>query len=405
MVLKVTEKPSNRTDSGEKLDLLLKKVAVLEDVILMGPKVYTKEHTEKMPSVLLQGKVTISKPEVLAGEIFSVEIKIANFGRAPATLHGIEEIIPCCGMELMTPPERRHSEGSYLDLSGKVLEPSMIEKLAFTVRALEKGTYAISPRVVYMLGVGVQKILGLKPTTIEIKEIVLPDRVNTGYRELDNLLFGGIPRGYAVALTSISCDETKLLINRFLEKGAREGEITFIITVETRRRQKLAKEFPNVNLFICNPQAETTVEALPNVVKIRGVENLTDVNIPLFSALRKLGASNGKPRRICIEILSDILLQHRAVQTRRWLIGLTAELKSRGFTTLAMINPLMHPAEAVQAVLDLFDGEIEVYEKQNQRFLRIKKMYEQDYVENELPLRKNKLSTTGVARKLRYQNF
>ena len=82
--------------------------------------------------------------------------------------------------------------------------------------------------------------------------------------------------------------------------------------------------------------------------------------------------------RICIEILSDTLLQHRAVQTRKWLIGLTAELKSRGFTTLAIINPHMHPAEEVQAVLDLFDGEIEVYEDQNQKFLRIKKMYEQD---------------------------
>jgi KaiC/GvpD/RAD55 family RecA-like ATPase len=256
-----------------------------------------------------------------------------------------------------------------------------------------------------MVGVGVQKILSLKPATIEVKEVVLPGRVKTGYREFDNLLFGGIPEKYAVALTSISCDETKLLINRFLEKGAREGEITFLITVGTRRWEKLAEEFPNFNLFICNPQAETTVAALPNVVKIRGVENLTDVNIPLFSALRKLGASSGEPRRICIEILSDILLQHRAVQTRRWLIGLAAELKSRGFTILAIMNPHMHPAEEVQAVLDLFDGEIEVYEKENQKFLRIKKMYEQDYIENELPLRKNKLSTTGVARNLKHQNY
>jgi len=401
----VTKNPHNRTNSSEKLDLLLKKVAVLEDMILMGPKVYMKKDTEKMPTVLLQGKVTIPKPEVLAGEIFSLEIEIANFGRTPATLHGIEEIIPCCGMELMTTPEERHPEGSYLDLNGKVLEPSMIEKLRFTVRALEKGTYAIAPRVVYMVGVGVQKILNLKPVTIEVKEVILPGRVNTGYRELDNLLFGGIPEKYAVALTSISCDETKLLISRFLEKGAREGEITFLITVETRRWEKLAEGFPNFNLFICNPQAETTVAALPNVVKIRGVENLTDVNIPLFSAFRKLGASNDKPRRICIEILSDILLQHRAVQTRRWLIGLAAELKSRGFTTLAVMNPQMHPAAEVQAVLDLFDGEMEVYEKENQRFLRIKRMYEQDYIESELPLRKKKLSTTGIARRLRYQNY
>ena len=175
--------------------------------------------------------------------------------------------------------------------------------------------------------------------------------------------------------------------------------------MEPSRWEKLAEEYSKLTLFICNPQAETTKEALPNIVKMRGVENLTDVNIPLVSALRKISASNGKPRRICIEILSDILLQHRAVQTRRWLIGLTAELKSRGFTTLAVMNPHMHPAEEVQAVLDLFDGEMEVYEKKGLKFLRIKKMYEQDYIRNELPLRRNTLSTTGIARRLRYHNY
>jgi KaiC/GvpD/RAD55 family RecA-like ATPase len=385
--------------------LLLEKVAVLEDMILMGNKVYMKKHMEKMPSVLLQGKVTHVKPEVLAGEVFSLEIEIANFGRTPTTLQGIEEILPCCGMELVATPEERHLERSYLDLNRKVVESSMVEKLRFTVRALEKGTYAIAPRVVYMVGVGVQKILDLQPATIEVKEVVLPSRVNTGYKELDNLLLGGIPENYAVVLTSISCDETKLLINRFLEKGVREGAITFLITVETRRWEKLAEEFPNFNLFICNPQAESTLKALPNVVRIRGVANLTDVNIPLVSALRRLDPPNGKPRRICIEILSDVLLQHQAVQTRRWLIGLTAELKSKGFTTLAVLNTQMHPVEEAQAILDLFDGEMEVYEKENRKSLRIKKMYEQDYLEDDLPLRKNKLSTTGIARKLRYHNY
>lgn len=401
----MTTESYNRTDSGEKLDLLLKRIAWLEDMVFMGNKVQIKKPTEKTLDVVLQGKVTISKPEVLAGEIFSLEIEAVNFGRTPIKLHGIEEIIPCCGMELMTASEKRLLEGTYLDLNGKMLEPATTEKLRFTVRALRKGRYAISPRVVYMVGEGVQKILGLNPVTVEVKEVVLPGRVNTGYVELDNLLLGGLPEKYSVALTSISCDETKLLINRFVEKGAREGEITFLITVDTRRWEKLAKEHPNVSLFVCNPQAETTMEARPNVVKIRGVESLTDINIPLFSALRKLGASNGKPRRICIEILSDILLQHRAAQTRRWLTGLITELRSTGFTILALMNPHMHPAEDVQAVLDLFDGEMEVYESVNQKLLRVRRMYEQDYIENELPLRRNKLLTTGVARELRYHRY
>jgi len=334
-----------------------------------------------------------------------LEIEIANLGRVPATLDEIEEIIPCCGLELTNSPIKCDVEGSYFDLNGKVLEPSKIEKLRFTMRAVEKGTYAIAPRIVYIDGAGAQKIMDFKPEIVNVKEVVLPGRVSVGYKDLDNLLFGGIPAKYAVVLTSISCDETMLIINRFLEKGAREGGITLLVTVEASRWERLAEEFSNFHLFVCNPQAETAIKSLPNIVKVRGVEGLTDISIPLFSALRRLEASNDKPRRICIAILSDILLQHHAVQTRRWLVGLTTELKSRGFTTLAIMNPHMHPLEEAQAVIDLFDGEIEVYEKEFKKLLRIKKMYGQNYISDDLPLNKNRLTTIGSSRRLTYRNY
>lgn len=401
----MTQNRYDRTDSSEKLDMLLKKLAMLENMVLMGNKVYAKESTGQTASTLLQAKATIEKTEVAAGETFDLEIEIANFGRAPATLEGIEEILPCCGVELMTSPKMYRLDGSYLDLNGKVLEYSMKEKLKFTIRALEKGTYVFTPRIAYMDANGAQKILDLKPATVNTEEVVLPGRVSTGYRDLDNLLFGGIPEKYAVALTSISCDETRLLVNRFLEKGCKEGGITILVAVEASRWEKLAEEFPSFQLFVCNPQAEVAAKMLPNVVRLGGIENLTDISIPFISALRRIEGSNDKPRRICIDILSDVLLQHQAVQTRRWLVGLTAELKSRGFTTLAVINPYMHPAQEVQAILDVFDGEIVVYEKEDGKFLRIRRMYEQDYIENELPLRKDRLSTTGVTRSLKYQHY
>jgi len=401
----VTQENRNSENSGKKLELLLKKLAVLEDMMLIGNKVYPKGHTQRITPALLQGKITVEKQEVLAGESFVLEIEIANLGRVPATLDEIEEIIPCCGLELTNSPIKCDVEGSYFDLNGKVLEPSKIEKLRFTMRAVEKGTYAIAPRIVYIDGAGAQKIMDFKPEIVNVKEVVLPGRVSVGYKDLDNLLFGGIPAKYAVVLTSISCDETMLIINRFLEKGAREGGITLLVTVEASRWERLAEEFSNFHLFVCNPQAETAIKSLPNIVKVRGVEGLTDISIPLFSALLRLEASNDKPRRICIAILSDILLQHHAVQTRRWLVGLTTELKSRGFTTLAIMNPHMHPLEEAQAVIDLFDGEIEVYEKEFKKLLRIKKMYGQNYISDDLPLNKNRLTTIGSSRRLTYRNY
>ena len=235
-----------------------------------------------------------------------------------------------------------------------------------------------------------------EPVTIRIPEVVLPGRITTGYKDLDNMLFGGIPENYAVILTSPSCDEKDLLIKRFLEAGTKEGQITFYVTTEAGGVGALVEEFQtSFYLFICNPQADKIIKTLPNVSKLKGVENLTDIGIALTSAFRRLDASLKGPRRACIEIVSDVLLQHQAVHTRRWLTGLVPELKSRGFTTLAVMNPHMHSPQEVHAILGVFEGEINIYEKETekglQKFLKIRKMYNQRYLESKLPLKKERL--------------
>ena len=230
-----------------------------------------------------------------------------------------------------------------------------------------------------------------------VAEVALPSLITTGYEDLDDLLHGGIPRNHAVVLTSPSCDERDLLIRRFLEAGAKEGQITFYVITKASGIENLAEEFPsNFYLFVCNPQAGKIVKTLPNVFKLRGVENLTDINIALTSAFHKLDATLKAPRRICIEIISDILLQHRTVQTRKWINALIPELKSKGFTTLAVLDPEIHPQQEVRAIAGIFEGEINIHDKETkeglQRFMKIKKMAKQEYSDSELPLRKEKLA-------------
>jgi tetratricopeptide (TPR) repeat protein len=249
----------------------------------------------------------------------------------------------------------------------------------------------IRSRMIYV-ETGRQMVPGPEP----VAELVLTRYVTTGYTDLDSLLFGGIPRNYAVVLTSPSCDERDLLIKKFLEAGAKEGEATFYVTREASGVRALAEEFQsNFYLFICNPRADTMIENLPNVFKLKGVENLTDIGIALSSAFRKFEASSKESRRACIEIVSDVLLQHHAIQTRRWLTGLLPELKSKGFTTLAVMNPHMHPPEEVQAIVGLFEGEINICKKKTKKglkkFLKIEKMVNKKYSDSELPLRKEKL--------------
>jgi KaiC/GvpD/RAD55 family RecA-like ATPase len=217
--------------------------------------------------------------------------------------------------------------------------------------------------------------------------------VATGYVDLDRLLNGGIPSNCAVVLTSPSCSERDLLIKSFLETGANQGEVAFYVAINPGSARTLAEEYPSSFwLFVCNPQADAIVKDAPNVTKLKGVENLTEVSIALTSAIRKLDPSVRGTKRICLGLVSDVLLQHHAVQTRRWLAGLIPELQSEGFTTLALIEPQVHPSEELHAILGLFEGEISLYEKETEkgmeRFLRIKKMSNQQYLKDEILLTK-----------------
>jgi tetratricopeptide (TPR) repeat protein/KaiC/GvpD/RAD55 family RecA-like ATPase len=247
-----------------------------------------------------------------------------------------------------------------------------------------------------MLGLetGRQRVSEPKPTA-EVSEGA-PSHVATGSADLDNLLLGGIPQNYAVILTSPSHDERDLLIGNFLRTGVKKGEVTFYVTVSPSDVKSLAESFqPCFYFFVCNPQADAIIKSLPNVLKLKGVENLTEISIALTSAIHKLDPSQKGPRRICIDLVSDVLLQHHAVQTRRWLAALIPELKSAGFSTLAVIDPRMHPSEELYAILGLFEGEINIYEKETekglQKFLKIKKMSNQKYSDSELLLRKEDL--------------
>ncbi len=242
----------------------------------------------------------------------------------------------------------------------------------------------------YARGLG-HKMVDEPEPAVEVSKVVLPGRITTGYRGLDNLLLGGIPENYEVILTSPSGDERDLVVEKFLETGAKRGEVTFYVTINPGGLKALTEEFQSrFYLFICNPQADAITTSFLNVFKLRGVENLTDINIALFSAFRTLEVSIKGPRRICIEIISDVLLQHRAVQTRRWLNALIPELRSKGFTTLAVMDPTIHPPQEVRAILGLFEGEINIYRKGLRKFLKIKKMRNRKYSKSELPMQEEK---------------
>jgi len=228
----------------------------------------------------------------------------------------------------------------------------------------------------------------------EPSPIVLPNRIKTGYPELDAILYGGIPENYSVILTSPSCEEKESIAANFVSSGVKEKQATFFVTTDVTRARTLAQKFQsNLHLFVCNSQANNILESSPNLIKLAGVGSLTNISIALSSALRALDSSSRNRRRACIDIVSDVLLEHHATDTRNWLSRLIPEMKAKGFTMLAIINPYMHSPEEVQAILGLFEGEIDLYEKGSEntcKFLRAKKMLGQRYLDTSFPIKREK---------------
>ena len=355
---------------------------------------------QKFEHEFIHANLIARQKKIAVGEDLDLEIQLANLGKTAALLTRVDGIIPE-GFDIVGEPNAFRVENGCLDLKGKRLGPLETEEFKLLLRSFVKGTFEIEPKIVYSDEKGREMSCQPEPLTLNVSKAVLPGRVALGFEDVDDMLLGGIPQNCAVILTSPSFDERDLMVHRFLETGATKGEITFYVTIDASTAKALAMEWQtNFYLFLCNPLVDETLKNLPNVFKLKGVENLTEINIALISAFRRLDPVFTVSRRACIEIISDALLQHHALSVRKWLATLIPEFRSRGFTTLGVMNPQMHPPEEVQAILDLFDGEINIFEREtkkgSEKFLKVRKMHEQRYLERELPLNKERLRAHTV---------
>ena len=336
----------------------------------------------------------MARRQVVVGDEFEMRVDCVNVGRKQALLVGIKNALLGDFKITSSPPWCIVQEGT-IEAKNKEIGAFQVITAKFTLKIMKSGTFTLNPRVIYVDDMGKEEIYTLRPVTVTSNSPAAPEKVigkiSSGTLAFDQLLLGGLPENYAVALAAPSSDERALLIKRFLEAGAEAGQTTFYVSaLATNTTAMIKEESSNFYLILCNSQADTMVQNAPNISKLKGVENLTDVDIALTKAFRTLGPSGDAPKRICIDILSDVLLQHHAVTTRKWLSSLLPTLKSKGFSILAIIDPGMHPAEETQAVIGLFDGEISLYEKETHkgpvRFLKIRKMTGQKYSKEELPL-------------------
>jgi tetratricopeptide (TPR) repeat protein/KaiC/GvpD/RAD55 family RecA-like ATPase len=200
--------------------------------------------------------------------------------------------------------------------------------------------------------------------------------LSTGYARLDEVLKGGFLAGSSVILSAAPGDEVILLLRAFLQ--ANNEESLFICRSLSSVETVVSEKSEKVKSIVCS---DKTFSPARNILPSKGIDNLTELSLQLSEAISSI-----QPKRVVIEILPDILLRHKALQTRRWLTELLERLRTKNVTTLAVINPHMHADEEVQAVLSLFDGSLELVEKDATKSLLIKWMHGIDIAEKELPL-------------------
>jgi adenylate cyclase len=214
----------------------------------------------------------------------------------------------------------------------------------------------------------------------EIAATTARTRVSSGYSRLDEVLQGGFLAGAAIVLSAPASDEVPLLVGNFL-RASKEEALLICRTISSAETitQNMGE---NVRSLVCS---DKPVSPARSIIPGKGIENLTDVNLQINEVI-----ASTQPKRLVINILSDILLRHKALQTRKWLTELLERLRSKSITTLSVLNPYMHSAEDVQAIVDLFDGNVEIFEKESEggirKYLRIKWMHGIETAEKEFPL-------------------
>jgi len=208
----------------------------------------------------------------------------------------------------------------------------------------------------------------------------LRGRVPTGYGRLDEALQGGFFAGSAVLLNAPASSEVPIFVRNFLKAS---DEVGLLICRSKSSAEAVSQpDDKNLKCMICG---EKPISPSRNFLPGKGIDNLTELNFQITETIGSV-----QPKRVVVEILSDILLRHKALQTRKWLNEFLEKLRSKGITTVAILNPYMHASEEVQAILDLFDGNLEIIEKdvegQLQKLLRVKWMHGIEVAEKELPL-------------------
>lgn len=209
------------------------------------------------------------------------------------------------------------------------------------------------------------------------------DRVKTGVPGMDELLFGGIPKGALTLLTG-TCGTGKTLFSlQFIYDGAQEGENSIYVTFEETPESLKA----NAKIFGWD------FDELERKGKVFFVKydpyHVEDIIEMLENAIRKT-----KAKRVVVDSISALGMYVRDIpEIRKIIFGLSTVLHRLGCTTLMLSEILAEQKDLSRFGVEEFvaDGVIVLYytraDSQYSRSLTVWKMRGSDHSQKLHPYR------------------
>jgi len=97
-----------------------------------------------------------------------------------------------------------------------------------------------------------------------------------------------------------------------------------------------------------------------------------------------------------LDVVSEVMLAQKMLMTRKWVSDLVPRFENWGFTVLGVFNPGLHSNEEGQGLIELFNGYVQIFEKEYQgktrKLIAVRKMADLQYNENELVIEKEQLA-------------
>jgi hypothetical protein len=138
--------------------------------ITPGPTREDAVGLEKFEHANVHANVIVDRKELKVGEILDLEIELANAGKGQALLTQIERAVPE-GFELTVKPELYRVEGHSINMKGKRLDQLKTEEVKFSVKSKHRGSFTISPRIMYVDENGNAKSHQPEPLTVTVREL------------------------------------------------------------------------------------------------------------------------------------------------------------------------------------------------------------------------------------------